>query len=151
ALACAKLLQGGVPLHPYYDEEQTGPGFGRGFSLPTLCAMLRDMRALALASLVIVIPSVALADGWSTMVDRSEASGRATCLISKPGLYVALVKERNGRSAWNVGIGTDPLEGAIRYLKVGEAYFETAEDFWNHGDSGQIVLAIGRAATAAVE
>src|SRR4030095_4814176 len=90
----------------------------------------------------------AMAGDWKTTVAKSEASGIPHCSIATgSGLIVAIVLEPNGRTSWAVSIGYSNEPGSPRYLEVDQQRFYTTEDWFNPGDSNEIVFALSKGET----
>ena len=66
-------------------------------------------------------------------------------------MVVAIFMEANGRTFWAVAIGYSNEPGSPRYLKIDQRRFYTTEDWFSPGDSDEIVFALSKGETAAIE
>ena len=113
---------------------------------------MRSATYVAVLALSGMLQPSAMAGDWKTTVDKSEASGISYCSIDTgSGLIVALVMEDDGPTRWAVSIGYSNEPGSPRYLKVDQRRFYTTKDWFSPGDSDEIVFALSKGETAAIE
>ena len=109
-------------------------------------------KPLLLISLLLPVAALPMAWRIERVLD-TDPGGRACLVVALTGEVRARLAqpEGGGAAAWAVGVGVGNQPGSLRYLRVGQRIFQTAEERFDGAEAAEIVARLKRPGEFALE